>query len=452
PAFHHFKQNIVIVHFAGHTKPWLQKRFSDGSVYNGSLNSDTLDMHALWWQTYDDLIKTWKSEDQQAKLQGANFSGNTNSQQGRLHFEVGVPKTADRSSQSFYANESPARYSWNHEELPVLINRQQQSQKRTPVEKAAQKIETLNLKSSSSSLKSSPTRSAGSPMKIFQAVTATQTVTPFQDPHMNLRSASALHILPSTEVASKNSTPPPPPLTTSAAAVQAEYAASAAPTSPTSPTTSVYSVATTIPTSPFAERPNGRSGSTDTQREPSLSPSTSPSRYEWNQAEFSTQQRRKSRLNQPVMIPPVLLGTTGGAGKQFVLNDKNESNVSLYDEEGISLLPNEMYQKKVALGHTQLSASRELQFDQRLFNQLFGTSSGFGTEDLYNPYDKPLFSAGSSVTAIYRPKKTLDEHQDAIPVVHTDRIERIVDGASMSREPHKGFQGTVGGRGCDGPV
>ncbi|KAJ3093320.1 SNW domain-containing protein 1, partial [Physocladia obscura] len=111
--------------------------------------------------------------------------------------------------------------------------------------------------------------------------------------------------------------------------------------------------------------------------------------------------------------------------------------------------------EKIALGLTQPSASRESQFDQRLFNQSSGMSSGFGAEDTYNLYDKPLFS-GSSAAAIYRPKKALDEHQDAIPGVRTDRIERIVDGASMSRGPHKGFQGTeggsAGGSGRDGPV
>ncbi|KAJ3087579.1 hypothetical protein HK100_008328 [Physocladia obscura] len=303
-------------------------------------------MHTLWWQSYDDLIKTWKAEDdvcvskpyierseekkQQAKLQGDNFLGNTNSQPGHLHFEVGLPKT---SNQSFYTNESPTRYSWNDEELPAPItNRQQQSQKHTSVEKVAQKIETLNLKSSKSSLKGSPTRSAGSPMKIFEVVTTIQAVAPFQDPHMKLQS---------TEVAPKTSTPPPPPLTTSTTTTptqQPQYESSGAPTSPTSPTASAYSAATTIPTSPRATRPNGRASSTDTQREPSLSPSTSPTRYEWNQAEFSMQQRRKSRLNQPVMIPPVLLGITG-SGNQLALNGKNGSNESLFDEEGISLHP-----------------------------------------------------------------------------------------------------------------
>ncbi|KAJ3355112.1 mRNA splicing protein [Entophlyctis luteolus] len=110
--------------------------------------------------------------------------------------------------------------------------------------------------------------------------------------------------------------------------------------------------------------------------------------------------------------------------------------------------------EKIALGLTQPSASRESQFDQRLFNQSSGMSSGFGAEDSYNLYDKPLFT-GSSANAIYRPKKAIDDHQEAVPGVRTDRIERIVEGGSMTRGPHKGFQGTEGGPGRggrDGPV
>ncbi|KAJ3083252.1 mRNA splicing protein [Rhizoclosmatium hyalinum] len=114
--------------------------------------------------------------------------------------------------------------------------------------------------------------------------------------------------------------------------------------------------------------------------------------------------------------------------------------------------------EKIALGLTQPSASRESQFDQRLFNQSSGMSSGFGGDDTYGIYDKPLF-AGSSANAIYRPKKAMDDHQDHVPGVRTDRIERIVDGGgggegSMSRGPHRGFKGTEGGVGGsrDGPV
>ncbi|KAJ3401674.1 hypothetical protein HDV05_000321 [Chytridiales sp. JEL 0842] len=96
--------------------------------------------------------------------------------------------------------------------------------------------------------------------------------------------------------------------------------------------------------------------------------------------------------------------------------------------------------------------SREAMFDSRLFNQSAGIGSGFGSDDTYNVYDKPLF-AGSSSAAIYKPKKAdHDEEISSIPGVRTDRIEKIVDGSS--RAPHKGFQGAeasnAGPR--DGPV
>jgi len=59
-------------------------------------------------------------------------------------------------------------------------------------------------------------------------------------------------------------------------------------------------------------------------------------------------------------------------------------------------------------------------YDQRLFNRSEGLSSGFGSEDSYNIYDKPLFAERSSNT-IYRPKKTVsDENYD------TEAIEKIV--------------------------
>ena len=126
--------------------------------------------------------------------------------------------------------------------------------------------------------------------------------------------------------------------------------------------------------------------------------------------------------------------------------------------------------EKIALGLAQPTLSKDSMFDQRLFNQSSGMSSGFGGEDAYNIYDKALFT-GSSSAAIYRPKRTTAEGggddlvSNAIPGVRADRIERIVDGAAAgggssssgsSKAPHRGFQGAEGGgRGGtarDGPV
>lgn len=47
--------------------------------------------------------------------------------------------------------------------------------------------------------------------------------------------------------------------------------------------------------------------------------------------------------------------------------------------------------EKIALGQAQPS-SKESMYDQRLFNQTSGLESGYGEEDDYALYDKPLFA------------------------------------------------------------
>lgn len=72
-------------------------------------------------------------------------------------------------------------------------------------------------------------------------------------------------------------------------------------------------------------------------------------------------------------------------------------------------------------------------------------NAGFGGDDSYNLYDKPLFS-GSSANTIYRPKQFGAGAGDE----DVDKITRIV-GQQQSR----GFQGTEGGdsrTARDGPV
>lgn len=82
-------------------------------------------------------------------------------------------------------------------------------------------------------------------------------------------------------------------------------------------------------------------------------------------------------------------------------------------------------------------------FDQRLFNQDQGLGSGFGAEDSYNLYDKPLFQ-GSSANAIYRPKKGVEE---SVTGVATEKLESMLGEGG----PHRGFQGADGAV-RDGPV
>jgi len=60
--------------------------------------------------------------------------------------------------------------------------------------------------------------------------------------------------------------------------------------------------------------------------------------------------------------------------------------------------------ERIALGQAQPTLTGEAMFDQRLFNQSQGLSQGFGGEDTYNVFDKPLFR-GSSANQLFRPKK-----------------------------------------------
>lgn len=58
--------------------------------------------------------------------------------------------------------------------------------------------------------------------------------------------------------------------------------------------------------------------------------------------------------------------------------------------------------EKVALGLAKPTASKESMTDSRLFNQGESLAAGYGDEDSYNLYDKPLFSGSSAAAAIYR--------------------------------------------------
>jgi SNW domain-containing protein 1 len=63
--------------------------------------------------------------------------------------------------------------------------------------------------------------------------------------------------------------------------------------------------------------------------------------------------------------------------------------------------------EKIALGQ-KVARSQESMFDQRLFNQEQGLSSGFAAEDAYDVFDRPLFQ-GSSAQAVYRPRRDAAE-------------------------------------------
>lgn len=91
--------------------------------------------------------------------------------------------------------------------------------------------------------------------------------------------------------------------------------------------------------------------------------------------------------------------------------------------------------EKMALGQVVPQQSTEAMFDQRLFNQSQGLTTGFGDDESYNIYSKPLFQ-GSSANQIYRPKKKDDEENYG----GEEDYNKLLDTTKF--KPDKGFSGT----------
>jgi len=105
---------------------------------------------------------------------------------------------------------------------------------------------------------------------------------------------------------------------------------------------------------------------------------------------------------------------------------RNKSAIARNEERDVS--------EKIALGMAMPAKSSETMFDQRLFNQSQGISSGFGEEDSYNIYNKPLFQ-GSSAAQIYRPKKQNDDEAYG----GEEDMKKLQDTSKF--QPDKGFSG-----------
>ncbi|VEU44977.1 unnamed protein product [Pseudo-nitzschia multistriata] len=95
--------------------------------------------------------------------------------------------------------------------------------------------------------------------------------------------------------------------------------------------------------------------------------------------------------------------------------------------------------EKIALGvHTGSGGAGEA--DSRLYNQSAGMDSGFGAEDEYNTYSKPLFDRqGVTSASIYRPTRGETEHNA------DESYDKLVKGATSKFQPSKGFAGAEGG-------
>jgi len=100
--------------------------------------------------------------------------------------------------------------------------------------------------------------------------------------------------------------------------------------------------------------------------------------------------------------------------------------------------------EKIALGQ-QISKSKDSMFDQRLFNQTEGMDSGFGADDDYSLYSKPLMS-GSSANQIYRPKVNQEE-------TYGGDLSKLIQASTTKFTADRPFQGAESsGQARDKPV
>jgi SNW domain-containing protein 1 len=97
--------------------------------------------------------------------------------------------------------------------------------------------------------------------------------------------------------------------------------------------------------------------------------------------------------------------------------------------------------EKIALGqHTGKGGGEgEATYDNRLFNQSEGISSGFGADDSYDAYSKPMFDQSAARSAIYRPKAD----EGAAYGTAEEQLEKLQNTNRFRAD--KGFAGAEGG-------
>jgi SNW domain-containing protein 1 len=96
--------------------------------------------------------------------------------------------------------------------------------------------------------------------------------------------------------------------------------------------------------------------------------------------------------------------------------------------------------EKIALGVHTGTGGGAGEVDSRLYNQTAGMDSGFGADDEYNTYSKPLFDrSGVTSASIYRPTRGETEYNA------DESYDKLVKGATSKFQPAKGFAGAEGG-------
>ena len=99
--------------------------------------------------------------------------------------------------------------------------------------------------------------------------------------------------------------------------------------------------------------------------------------------------------------------------------------------------------EKIALGVNVGSGGGDGGVDGRLYNQSAGLDSGFGAEDEYNTYTKPMFGEGVTSSSIYRPSRGEADGEE--------QYEALKKGGMTGKfQPDQGFSGAEGGKSVAG--
>uniref|UniRef100_A0A7S3CU66 Uncharacterized protein n=1 Tax=Strombidium rassoulzadegani TaxID=1082188 RepID=A0A7S3CU66_9SPIT len=87
-------------------------------------------------------------------------------------------------------------------------------------------------------------------------------------------------------------------------------------------------------------------------------------------------------------------------------------------------------------------------YDQRLFNQTSGLDSGFGHEDDYNLYDKPLFGDRTAASIYKNIKKTEEVESELAQDGEQRHVRKVLGQAQFKADEAKdaGFDKSYSGR------
>lgn len=125
-------------------------------------------------------------------------------------------------------------------------------------------------------------------------------------------------------------------------------------------------------------------------------------------------------------------------------NKRNGSDDDNSDDEDVNIkkarLGDRDISEKIALGVHTGSGGGTAGVDNRLYNQSAGMDSGFGADDEYNTYSKPMFDRqGVTSSSIYRPTRG-EGAMDA-----DEQYSQLKGGATARFQPDVGFKGADGG-------